>query len=61
MSKHQYLIFEGLDTYADVYLNGERILSAENMFRRYELEVNFKANNTLVVNFTSSVKMDLKR
>jgi beta-mannosidase len=58
-SNHQYLIFEGLDTHAEVYLNGDLILSSHNMFRRYEVEVLFKASNTLVVNFTSAVKHDL--
>ena len=33
------LIFEGLDTYADVFLNGEKILSADNMFRTWDLNV----------------------
>ena len=41
-SNRQYLIFEGLDTHAQVYLNGESILEAHNMFRRYEVEVKFK-------------------
>lgn len=34
-SQHQFLIFEGLDTHAAVTLNGQRILSAHNMFRRF--------------------------
>jgi beta-mannosidase len=58
-SQHQYLVFEGLDTHAEVYLNGQHILSAHNMFRRYEVDVKFKAVNELAVNFTSSVKYDL--
>ena len=28
------LIFEGLDTYADIYLNDKLILKADNMFRK---------------------------
>jgi beta-mannosidase len=58
-SKHQYLVFEGLDTHAEVYLNGQHILSAHNMFRRYEVEVKFNRTNDLVVNFTASTKYDL--
>ena len=27
-----YLVFEGLDTYADVFLNGSLLLKADNMF-----------------------------
>ncbi|MFM6954450.1 MAG: glycosyl hydrolase 2 galactose-binding domain-containing protein [Sphingobacteriaceae bacterium] len=33
------LIFEGLDTYAKVYLNNQLILEADNMFRRWEVPV----------------------
>ena len=33
------LYFKGLDTYADVYLNGEKILEADNMFREWKLPV----------------------
>ena len=33
------LIFNGLDTYADVWLNGEKIVHADNMFVRYEKDV----------------------
>ncbi|MCF8262496.1 MAG: hypothetical protein K9J12_17100 [Melioribacteraceae bacterium] len=32
------LKFEGLDTYADVFLNGELILQANNMFRVWEID-----------------------
>ncbi len=31
--------FEGLDTYADVYLNDNHILSANNMFRKWNMNV----------------------
>lgn len=33
------LIFNGLDTYADVWLNGEKILHSDNMFVEYQKEV----------------------
>ena len=33
------LVFDGLDTYADVYLNGRLILRANNMFRGYRVDV----------------------
>lgn len=33
------LIFNGLDTYADVFLNGKKILSADNMFRTWKTDV----------------------
>jgi beta-mannosidase len=33
------LVFEGLDTLADVYLNGEKVGSAQNMFTPYRFDV----------------------
>ena len=48
------LIFNGLDTYADVWLNDEKILHSDNMFVRYEKEVKKllkKRGNVLQVRF----------
>lgn len=33
------LVFEGLDTYAEVYLNDKHVLSADNMFRTWKADV----------------------
>jgi beta-mannosidase len=33
------LEFKGLDTYADIFLNGKKLLSADNMFREWKTEV----------------------
>ncbi|AWV08390.1 beta-mannosidase [Marilutibacter maris] len=33
------LVFEGLDTFAEVYLNGEKILDADNFFRTWRVPV----------------------
>jgi len=51
------LVFDGLDTYADVYLNGELILNANNMFRQWQIEVKNdlrSAGNTLMIKFYSA-------
>ena len=48
------LIFNGLDTYADVWINGEMILHSDNMFVRYEKDVKNllkKRDNELKVRF----------
>ena len=48
------LIFNGLDTYADVWLNGVKIIHSDNMFVRYEKEVKNllkKSGNELKVRF----------
>ncbi|NPD44801.1 glycoside hydrolase family 2 protein [Lentimicrobium sp. S6] len=53
------LIFEGLDTYADVYLNGELIFSSDNMFLEYSKNVteHLQERNDLVVHFNSTIKI----
>ncbi len=58
------ICFLGLDTYADVYLNGKLILQADNMFR--EWKVNCKnvvttGNNTLRIHFHSPVTIGLDK
>ncbi|MBW8880665.1 MAG: glycoside hydrolase family 2 protein, partial [Asticcacaulis sp.] len=37
--EHIELYFEGLDTYADVYVNDQPVLSADNMFREWVAEI----------------------
>ena len=54
-----HLVFEGLDTYADVYLNGTKIGSTDNMFipHRFRVTGLLRAKgNTLLVHFRSPVK-----
>lgn len=56
--KHVDLDFDGLDTFADVYLNGEQILRADNMFRQWRLPVTGKLRkgaNELRIVFHSPV------
>ena len=58
------LVLEGLDTYADVYLNNEKILSADNMFRSWRIDVKRHlrtGENTLKVYFHSVVKIDMPK
>lgn len=58
------LVFEGLDTYADVYLNDECILKADNMFRRWSIPVKQyirEEDNILKVYVHSPVKIDVPK
>lgn len=58
------LVFKGLDTYADVYLNGEKILTADNMFREWAVGVKpflKSGDNTLKVYFHSPIKTDMPK
>ncbi|WP_018336741.1 beta-mannosidase [Butyricimonas synergistica] len=61
--KNQRLIFKGLDTYADVYLNGEQLGSADNMFRTWVFDIAGKlkaGNNELRVVFASPTRRGLE-
>lgn len=56
------LVFEGLDTYANVYLNGALLLKADNMFLGYSIpvkEVLHKGENRLHIFFRSPIKETL--
>ncbi|MBS0431161.1 MAG: glycoside hydrolase family 2 protein [Proteobacteria bacterium] len=56
---HVELVFDGLDTFADVYLNGRRILAADNMFRRWRVDAKSmlrKGPNTLEVYLYSPIE-----
>ncbi|NGZ75847.1 beta-mannosidase [Saccharibacillus alkalitolerans] len=58
------LVFDGLDTYADVELNGERILSADNMFRTWSMPVKTRlkeGENRLRILFRSPINEDLPK
>lgn len=52
------LVFEGLDTYADVFLNGQKLLYANNMFRTWTINVKpyLKPHNDLKIIFYSASK-----
>ncbi len=57
-----FLHFEGLDTYADVYLNGALILEAKNMFIDYKVPVKSilrEGENHLHILFHSPVQQTL--
>ena len=36
-NKNQYLRFEGIDTFADIYVNGQLVKSTDNMFLSYDI------------------------
>lgn len=62
--KCQNLHFDGLDTYADVYLNDQKILEADNMFRRWDVDVKNilrAGENTLRIYFHSPIKVDMAK
>ena len=55
------LVFEGLDTYASIYLNNELILEAANMFRTWRIPLANKlinGKNEIHIIFSSAVRHD---
>ncbi|MEK4472421.1 glycoside hydrolase family 2 protein [Paenibacillus sp. FSL R7-0048] len=58
------LVFEGLDTYADVYVNNVHVLAADNMFLAWKVDVKDQlktGENNIRVKFRSVVKEDLPK
>ncbi len=57
------LVFEGLDTYAEVRLNGQLVLSADNMFRSWRVDCKkwLKERNTLNIRFLSPIRIGLQK
>jgi beta-mannosidase len=56
---HIDLVFDGLDTFADAYLNDQAILHADNMFRRWRIAAKTllkPGENTLRIVFHSAVE-----
>ncbi|PYE50102.1 beta-mannosidase [Paenibacillus barcinonensis] len=61
---HLELVFDGLDTYADVYVNEVHVLSADNMFRVWKADVKAlvkEKGNVLCVRFRSPIQEDLPK
>lgn len=58
------LDFKGLDTYADVFVNGTQVLSADNMFREWMVDVKSQliaGSNELRILFRSPIAEGLKK
>jgi len=56
--EQQEIVFEGLDTFAEVYLNDRKILDADNMFRTWRVDVKKQlrgGDNVLRIVFRSPV------
>ncbi|WP_045767738.1 beta-mannosidase [Xanthomonas albilineans] len=56
---HVELVFDGLDTFAEVYLNGKKLLSADNMFRQWRVDAKpllRRGDNVLEVRLSSPIK-----
>lgn len=55
---YTHLVFDGLDTYAEIYLNGQKLGEADDMFIRHSFPVAglLAAENCLTVRFRSPVR-----
>lgn len=48
-NKNQYLCFEGIDTFSDIYVNGELVKTTDNMFLSYDVFANWDIGENEVV------------
>lgn len=63
-AENQEIVFKGLDTYADVYLNGQRLVAADNMHREWRCNVKGimkEGSNRLEVYFHSPVRRNIPK
>ncbi|MCF8240830.1 MAG: hypothetical protein K9J16_05545 [Melioribacteraceae bacterium] len=63
-NKKYNLIFDGIDTVADIFLNGKKIHFCENMFLRHKISIGrylVKGKNELTVYFFSPVRYSIKK
>ncbi len=61
--KQKRLTFSGLDTYADIYLNGQKLGHTDNMFRTWSYDISSllkKGDNELRIIFFSPVRKGLE-
>ena len=47
--ENQYLRFEGIDTFSDIYVNGQLVTSTDNMFIAYDVDENLHLGENEVV------------
>ena len=62
LGEHVTLVFEGLDTYTEIYLNGACLGKTDNMFIPHKFEISDflkEKNNYLVVRFLSPIRTEL--
>ncbi len=56
---HVELVAQGLDTFATIFLNGQKVAETDNMFRRYRIDIkSFLRNgkNEILIRFDSPVR-----
>ncbi|MGQ7869757.1 beta-mannosidase [Sunxiuqinia sp. sy24] len=58
------LDFKGLDTFADVFVNDQKVIATDNMFREYLVDIKpylKEGENTLLITFRSPIKEGIKK
>lgn len=61
---HMELVFEGIDTYATIFVNGHKVLRTDNMFRTWRVDVKaflHEGQNEIRVTFDSVFKIDIAK
>lgn len=63
-NRRHFILFEGLDTYASIYLNGKHLANSANMYTPLMLKLENplkEQDNELLVQFASPVEVDLPK
>lgn len=57
----QYLRFEGIDTFSDIYVNGKMVKSTDNMFLSYDVQDNLHVGENQVVVHIRPTMLEARR
>lgn len=60
-NKNEYLRFGGIDTLADIYVNGERVKTVDNMYLGYDVPANYNIGKNEVVVHIKSVAIEARK
>ena len=59
--ENQYLRFEGIDTFSDIYINGQLVKTTDNMFLAYDVTENFHLGENEVVVHIKPTMLEARR
>lgn len=59
--KTQYLHFEGIDTFSDIYINGKLVKTTDNMFLPYDVEADWNIGENEVVVHIRPTMLEARR
>lgn len=58
---NQYLCFEGIDTFADIYVNGKLVKSTDNMYLPYEVQADWLIGENEIVVHIKPTMLEMRK